>query len=659
MNRLRLTDMPLVIKIGFAPALSLLVICIMAGAMVLLQQSQSAQLTHVVKTDLPASLRMQRISERITDVHGQLYKTLTDAMAKVDVATVPARMTKVETSIDAIRKDVEAAKADASETQKASFIELSKDLKEAHDAVDVVSTMLGADASMAVGFAGAFEDQYKKMNQVLAKIVQVSAAETDAQSAKNMASAGAAAAVTLVSALITVLLVGVVALASVLTMRREVQTIAGATETLARGDNSVNLDKLARKDELGAIVRSLTVFRDNQLHLADLQREQEAARAQAEEQRRLSALETAASAEQQALVVSSLAEGLDRLAAGDLGFRLNAQFPGAYRKLQDDFNAALSSLEDTIGTILAASGTLQSGTTEISTAAQDLSARTERQAATLEETAAALEQITVTVNKTASGVSHAREAVATAKLDAERSGEVVSRATSAMNAIESSSRQVFQITSVIDEIAFQTNLLALNAGVEAARAGDAGKGFAVVASEVRALAQRSAEAAKEIKSLISASSEQVGQGVSLVGQTGEALARIVNQVVEINRVVAEIAASSQEQATSLAAVNKAVNEMDQVTQQNAAMVEQSTAASLSLANEAAYLGELVSRFSVSESDAGAAARVSRPSPSRAAPARAAPARSAPPRTAAQAPRRSGSAAVAYAAQPEPEGWEEF
>jgi methyl-accepting chemotaxis protein len=648
--RLRLTDLPLTVKIGFAPALSLAVICVLAAGAVMLQQTQSSELVRVVKVDMPASLSTQRISQEITDAHGQIYKVMADAMAKSDGGKGADRMAKQKERLVEIRKEVDAEAAAAPADQKAAYAELSKDLKEADSAVDVVAGMMGADAGMAAGFLGAFEDQYVKMNKVLDKIVQASKAQTDAKAAASVAAATAATAATITGALLTLLAVGAVALFTVFTLRREVQTIAGATETLARGDNSVNLDKLARKDELGAIVRSLTVFRDNQIRMADLQREQESARAQVEEQRRLSAEESAASAEQQAKVVSQLAAGLDHLASGDLRFRLSDTFPGAYRKLQEDFNSAVAKLDETVGSILTASGVLQSGTAEISQAAQDLSGRTERQAATLEETAAALEEITVTVNKTASGVSHAREAVVTAKQDAEKSGEVVSRATSAMNAIEASSRQVFQITSVIDEIAFQTNLLALNAGVEAARAGDAGKGFAVVASEVRALAQRSAEAAKEIKSLISASSEQVGQGVALVSQTGEALDRIVRQVVEINNVVAEISASAQEQATSLAAVNKAVNEMDQVTQQNAAMVEQSTAASLSLAQEASHLGELVSRFSASQAEAAYARPAARARPA-----------AAPARAAAPAPRerRNGSAMAALASQADPEGWEEF
>jgi methyl-accepting chemotaxis protein len=241
---------------------------------------------------------------------------------------------------------------------------------------------------------------------------------------------------------------------------------------------------------------------------------------------------------------------------------------------------------------------VRSGAGEITQASDDLSRRTEQQAASLEETAAALDQITATVRKTAENANAARDVVTTAKSDAERSGVVVRETVAAMTGIENSSKQIGNIIGVIDEIAFQTNLLALNAGVEAARAGDAGRGFAVVATEVRALAQRSADAAKEIKTLISASGTQVATGVKLVGETGIALGRIVEQVEQLNGLVRDIAGSAQEQATGLAEVNSAVNQMDQVTQQNAAMVEQSTAASHSLASEAEALGQLVGQFQI-------------------------------------------------------------
>jgi methyl-accepting chemotaxis protein len=286
---------------------------------------------------------------------------------------------------------------------------------------------------------------------------------------------------------------------------------------------------------------------------------------------------------------------------------------------------------------------IQAGTAEISHAAGDLSRRTELQAGSIEEAAAAVEEITATVGKTVKGTEHARQVVATAKTEAEHSGEVVRNAVAAMGAIEASAGQISQIIGVIDEIAFQTNLLALNAGVEAARAGEAGKGFAVVAQEVRALAQRSAEAAKEIKTLITASSAQVSSGVALVGETGRALTKIVAHVGQINGIVSEIAAAVGAQSSGLAEINAAVSQIDQVTQQNAAMVEESTAASQSLAQEADGLATLIGRFRVG--DAAAAAPV-RNQPSRKPAAR--PGR----------PLVQGNTALKRA-EPDSESWEEF
>jgi len=367
---------------------------------------------------------------------------------------------------------------------------------------------------------------------------------------------------------------------------------------LAAGDLSVAIDGQTRGDEVGGMAQAVQIFKENGLKAQATEAEVVRVRIASEEERRMGEAARALAAREQAAAVSQIGAGLAKLSSGDLTYRLTEEFAQDYRKLQDDFNAAVETLQGTMKEISGNSSGIKTGAGEITVASDDLSRRTEQQAASLEETAAALEEITATVKRTAEGASHARTVVASAKTDAEMGGEVVGRAIVAMKAIETSSRAITQIIGVIDEIAFQTNLLALNAGVEAARAGDAGRGFAVVASEVRGLAQRSAEAAKEIKTLISASSKQVDSGVDLVGQTGEALDRIVSQVAEINTVVTDIAASAQEQSSGLQQINIAINQMDQVTQQNAAMVEESTAASHALAKEADDLNRLMGRFQV-------------------------------------------------------------
>jgi len=368
------------------------------------------------------------------------------------------------------------------------------------------------------------------------------------------------------------------------------------------------------------------------------------------ERQRLDAARVENEASQTALV-DALAVALERLAAGDLAGRMTGEVKPQFEKLKADFNTAIDMLELAMSRVSAATGGIQAGSDEIGVAADDLSRRTEQQAASLEETAAALDQITATVRRSAADAKQVSDVVAGAKTEAERSGVVVDQAVAAMGQIETSSREISNIIGVIDEIAFQTNLLALNAGVEAARAGDAGRGFAVVAQEVRALAQRSADAAREIKALIGASTTQVAAGVGLVGQTGEALRGIVGKVAEIDTLILQISASAQEQASGLAEVNIAVNQMDHVTQQNAAMVEQTTAATHSLKDQTAELVNLVGAFTVSaRADAGRAHRPVRSSA--ATPARAPSRPGAAPRPASRPAPRGGGAAAA-------QEWEEF
>ena len=295
-------------------------------------------------------------------------------------------------------------------------------------------------------------------------------------------------------------------------------------------------------------------------------------------------------------VVHALSTGLGRLAEKDLEYRIEDAFPESYEELRENFNSAVQSLAGALGSVRVGAGALSNSISEIRAASDDLAQRNEEQAATLEQTSTAMNEVTLSVRETAEGAANVKAAIAQAQHEAAEGGEVVTKAVAAMAAIDKSSQQITQIIELIDGIAFQTNLLALNAGVEAARAGDAGRGFAVVANEVRALAQRSASAAKDIKQLIHTYSEQVGHGVALVGDTGEKLGQIVSRVEEMTLLINDIASAAERQAGNLQQVNSAVAEMDRVTQQNAAMVEETTAATRSLADEAGQLAQLVCGF---------------------------------------------------------------
>ncbi|MBD9374146.1 methyl-accepting chemotaxis protein [Rhizobium sp. ARZ01] len=381
---------------------------------------------------------------------------------------------------------------------------------------------------------------------------------------------------------------------------RPLQAVTERMKALANGDTDSPIAGVDRGDEVGTVAKALNIFREAALENRRLGEEADANRSHAEKERIAREEQKAREAEEIRFAVDALASGLGRLSDGDVSSSIDTPFVQHLDKLRHDFNSTVATLQSTLKAVGDNARAIDSGANEIRSAADDLSKRTEQQAASVEETAAALEQITTTVKDASHRAEEAGQLVQRTKSGAEKSGEIVQSAIHAMSEIERSSTEITNIIGVIDEIAFQTNLLALNAGVEAARAGEAGKGFAVVAQEVRELAQRSAAAAKEIKSLISASSQHVERGVGLVADTGKALQAIVSEVQEINRLVAGIVESAREQSVGLNEINMAVNTIDQNTQQNAAMVEESNAASHSLAREAEALNRLIAQFNVGD-----------------------------------------------------------
>ncbi|MBY5437289.1 methyl-accepting chemotaxis protein [Rhizobium leguminosarum] len=371
--------------------------------------------------------------------------------------------------------------------------------------------------------------------------------------------------------------------------------LKAAMNAIAAEEASVEIAGSDRRDEIGQMAKALLVLRDSVDERSALRGREDERQRQIEKERRGNEASLRLASERQTQAMQALGVGLEKLAGGDLTVAIG-DIGEDYAKLRGDFNAAVDALNGVIHAIAESSHVVNESASDISEATGNLSKRTEQQAAALEETAAALDEITATVKTASERANEAREMVTETKASAGKSGEIVRNAVTAMGRIEESSNRISQIISVIDEIAFQTNLLALNAGVEAARAGEAGRGFAVVAQEVRELAQRSANAAKEIKALISRSAAEVEGGVALVRSTGDALLEIEALVNRVNDHVVSIATAAREQSTGLNEINSSVNHMDQMTQQNAAMVEETTAASRTLADESTQLKTLLANF---------------------------------------------------------------
>ncbi|MBK5569184.1 HAMP domain-containing methyl-accepting chemotaxis protein [Ensifer sp. SSB1] len=389
------------------------------------------------------------------------------------------------------------------------------------------------------------------------------------------------------------------------TLRGPLKRVTETMTRLASGDLDVAIEGRNRGDEIGDMVRSVAVFRDNAVENVRLGREAEAARALSAEEEARRAAERARVEAEQMQALNALSDVLAALADGNLEEGMAEDLPADYVIMARTYNNAVEALRATLADVRVVTGEITGGTGNLSASADDLARRTEQQAAALEESSRALRQLTEIVRTTAESARKTTVSVGETNSYAKHSGQVVAKAIDAMAEINRSSEKISTIIGVIDEIAFQTNLLALNAGVEAARAGEAGRGFAVVAQEVRELAQRCAGAAREIKGLISESSAQVRSGVALVQETGDALTVINSHITTIHDLVSNIEASAADQYTGLNEVNSAVHEVELITQQNAAMVEENTAEIHGLRRQVEMLNEKIERFRTGTDGIGA------------------------------------------------------
>ncbi|AOF89417.1 methyl-accepting chemotaxis protein [Sinorhizobium sp. RAC02] len=540
-------------------------------------------------------------------------------------AIQPERLKIIEGSLKTLKEGAGPAKALAVELGKPTMLDsFEADLQQVEKAISVDLKKMIEDGAPFEAFAAlddAIDGGGERMTATLATLAGEGSGLLEARvNDAQLASAQSLQYQIGIGLLGMIMLLGLIVYHGK-KLRDGIYAVRDSMKRILSGDVNTPVAATERGDEIGEMARSAEAFREAAVEKRALEQANEDSRTRIETERH--GRETAAHEDERQVrvAVEALGRGLNRLSEGDLTVALLDPFRTDLEQLRIDFNNTVERLRNVMADVKDNTGSIQSNSGQMRAAADDLAKRTEQQAASLEETSAALEEIMTTVRTATARAEEAGQMIDSTKASAVESERIVSDAMSAMERIEGASSEIGKIINVIDEIAFQTNLLALNAGVEAARAGEAGKGFAVVAQEVRELAQRAAGAAKDIKGLITRSSEEVKTGSRLVQATGQSLGRIGGDVVRIHEHMASIVTAAREQASGLQEINVAVNQMDHVTQQNAAMVEQSNAVSHTLAQDAENLTRLVGQFQIHEGvrasvgSPRAASAASRPAPS--------------------------------------------
>ena len=553
------------------------------------------------------------------------------ATLETDVSMLKNLLSQVETSLtltDALQLHMERLRGQL--TQEARQVVLD-DIMALRASSAKVSELGSANAAMSA-FAGELEVPLAALEQASAEMLAIEIQWNEARAAASQTLAGGMAGLqsfiaqaqeigkedsersanlSVIAMVVGTFLAIAGGLMLVETLRGPLRRVTDVMKRLAEGDLDVAIEGRERGDEIGDMVRSVTVFRDAALENVRLEQEAAAARDQSNAEAARRAEERARIAAEQHAALTALSDALTQLAEGDLQRTMSENLASDFVPMARTYNSAVEALRGTLADVRATTEDIHGGTGNLASSADDLARRTEQQAAALEQSSRALRHLSDIVRSTADSARQTAASVNETEEFAVRSGDVVSRAVTAMGEISRSSEKIATIIGVIDEIAFQTNLLALNAGVEAARAGEAGRGFAVVAQEVRELAQRCAGAAREIKGLISASSTQVSNGVHLVEETGEALTQIITHVSDVRKLVAAISAATSEQSTGISEVTHAVHEVELITQQNAAMVEENNAEIHGLRRRVEALTDKIDRFKTGETTSVQAIRSER------------------------------------------------